>query len=177
MALFSCRSMRVKAKFETSFETATEQIACRKASKEAAARVLGSRRFSHPLNTFSRSVTFGALHAALDPVECFYARRRIDAFGGKVLDVDQIDALGIGIIFGAAEGDRLDRLMAVSKLHLNQAAGRLPFEPRHGLNQFIGRRLLAAILGHGFKPSTDELVEAMTGLEWQSPGGLIDAVG
>jgi branched-chain amino acid transport system substrate-binding protein len=25
----------------------------------------------------------------------------------------------------------------------------------------------------GKKPSTDELVEAMTGLEWQSPGGLI----
>src|SRR5882762_2767821 len=142
MALFSCRSMRVKAKFETSLETATEQIACRKASKETA-RVLNSRRFSHPLNAFSRSVTLCALHAALDPVERFYPRRRIDAFGCKVLDVDQVDALGVRIIFGAAEGDRLDRLMAVGKLHLNEAAGRLPFQPRHGLDQFIGRGLLA----------------------------------
>src|SRR6478735_4124323 len=121
MALFSCRSMRAKAKFEASFESATEQIACRKASKEKA-RVLSSRRFSHVPNAFSRSVALGALHAALDPVERFYARRRIDALGGKVLDVDQIDALGVGIIFGAAESDRLDRLMAVGKLHLNEAA-------------------------------------------------------
>src|SRR5258708_40150619 len=138
MALFSCRSMRAKPKSETSLESATEQIACRKASKEAA-RVLSSRRFSHLLNALNRSVALGALHAALDPVERFYARRRIDAFGGKVLDVDKLDALGVGIIFGAAESVRLERLMAVGKLHLNEAAGRLPFEPCHGFDQFIRR--------------------------------------
>ena len=40
-----------------------------------------------------RSVALGAGHAALDPVERLHARRRIDAFGGKILDVDQIDPL------------------------------------------------------------------------------------
>ena len=49
------------------------------------------------------SVAFGALHAALDPVERFHARRRIDALGGKILDVDQVDPLQVGIVFGAAE--------------------------------------------------------------------------
>src|SRR3981081_2279624 len=85
-----------------------------------------------------RSVALGAGHAALDPVERLYARRRIDAFGGEVLDIDQIDPLRIGIILGAADGNRLDRLMAVGKAHLNETAGRLPFQSRPGLAQFIG---------------------------------------
>src|SRR5438552_19189978 len=96
-----------------------------------------------------RSVALGALHAALDPVDRLYARRRIDAFGGKVLDVDQIDPLAVRIIFGTADRDRLDRLMAVRKLHLNQAAGGLPFKASHGRARFIGRRFLAAALVQG----------------------------
>src|SRR4051812_12501576 len=68
-------------------------------------------------------IALGALHAALDPVERLYARGRINAFGGEVLNIDQIDPLEIRIVFGAAEGDRLDRLMAVGKLHLDEAAG------------------------------------------------------
>src|SRR6266403_1953037 len=86
-----------------------------------------------------RSVALGALHAALYPVERFYARRRIDAFGGEVLDVDQIYPFCVRIVLGTAEGDRLDRLMAVGKLHLNEASGRLPFQARHRRNQFVGR--------------------------------------
>jgi hypothetical protein len=42
-----------------------------------------------------RSVAFGALHAALDPVERLYARRRVDAFGREILDIDKIDAFQI----------------------------------------------------------------------------------
>src|ERR1700676_3840578 len=57
-----------------------------------------------------RLVALGALHAVFYPVERFYARRRIDAFGGEVLDVDKIDPLKVRIIFGAADGNRLDRL-------------------------------------------------------------------
>ena len=52
-----------------------------------------------------RSIAFGALHAALDPVQRLDARRRIDALGGKILDVDQIDPLQVGIVFGAGEAD------------------------------------------------------------------------
>src|ERR1700738_2328857 len=52
-----------------------------------------------------RLVALGALHAAFYPVERFYARRRIDAFGGEVLDVDQIDRLRSGLY--------LVRLMAI----------------------------------------------------------------
>ena len=52
--------------------------------------------------------------------------------------VDQIDALQVRIILGATDRDRLDRLMAIRKLHLNQAAGRLPFEARHRRDHFIG---------------------------------------
>src|SRR5438477_4005512 len=55
--------------------------------------------------TNGRSITFGALHAALDPVDRLDAGRRVDAFGGKILDVDQIDPLQVRIILGAAEGD------------------------------------------------------------------------
>src|SRR3979409_48593 len=112
----------------------------------------GARASVPPLKSSSkpvrRSVALGAGHAALDPVERLYARRRIDAFGGEVLDIDQIDPLRIGIILGAADGNRLDRLMGVGKLHLNETAGRLPFQSRHGLDQLTGRRLPAAVLGH-----------------------------
>src|ERR1700686_2110549 len=73
------------------------------------------------------SVTLGALHAALDPVERLHARRRIDAFGGEILNIDQIDPLQVRIIFGSTEGNRLDCSMAVGELPLNEAAGRLPF--------------------------------------------------
>src|SRR3954453_9545873 len=67
-------------------------------------------------------IALRAGHAALDPVQRLDARRRGDAFGGEILDVDQVDPLGIRIVFGAADGDRLDRLMAVGKLHLDQPA-------------------------------------------------------
>src|SRR5882757_6601456 len=93
-------------------------------------------------------IALRAGHAALDPVQRLDARRRVDAFGGEILDVDQIDALGIRIVFGAAESDRLDRLMAVGELHLDQAAGRLPFQARHRRGQFIGGWFLAAVRGH-----------------------------
>src|SRR5437868_2376184 len=69
-------------------------------------------------NDRSRSVAFGALHAALDPVERLHAGRRVDAFGRKILDVDQVDSLGVRVVLGAAERDRLDRLVTVGKLHL-----------------------------------------------------------
>src|SRR5260370_40743290 len=72
------------------------------------------------------SVTFGALHAALDPVDRLDARGRIDAFGGEVLDVDQIDPLRVGVIFCAADRDPLERLGALGERHLNETAGRLP---------------------------------------------------
>src|SRR6266852_8981367 len=127
----------------TPVERATTSAASREAGRrqrhECLARAASTLVQMRPRVSCTCSVTLGALHTALDPIERLYARRRIDAFGGKVLDVDQIDALGVGIIFGAAESDRLDRLMAVGKLHLNEAAGRLPFEPCHGLDQFIGR--------------------------------------
>src|ERR1700737_1080931 len=154
MALFSCWSSRTKMEPKAAVERATTRErklkAGRSQRRECLARAPSTFVQMRPLLSCTCSVTLGALHAALDPVERFYPRRRIDAFGGKVLDVDQIDALGVGIIFGAAESDRLDRLMSVGKLHLNEAAGRLPFEPCHGLDQFIGRGLLAAIFGHGF---------------------------
>src|SRR5215213_3246112 len=73
-------------------------------------------------------VALGALHAALDPVDCLHAWGRVDAFGGEVLDIYQIDPLEIRIVFGAAEGDRLDRLMTVGKLHLNESSGRGPLQ-------------------------------------------------
>src|SRR5947209_4323279 len=73
---------------------------------------------STPVRCRRPSVALGALHAALDPVERLYTRRRIDTFGGEVLDVDQIDPLEVGIILGAADRDWLDRLMAVAKFHL-----------------------------------------------------------
>src|SRR4051812_22176698 len=48
-------------------------------------------------------VALRAGHAALDPVQRLDARRGIDAFGGEILDVDQIDPPRIRIVFGAAE--------------------------------------------------------------------------
>src|SRR5258708_29460600 len=77
------------------------------------------------------SIAFGALHAALDPIDRLYARRRIDAFSGAVLDIDQIDPLEVRIILGAADRDRLARLMAVRQLPLKEPAGRVPFQPSH----------------------------------------------
>src|ERR1044072_6502303 len=76
-------------------------------------------------------VALGALHAALDPVDRLHAGGRVDAFGGEVLDIDQIDPLEIRIVLGAAERDRLDCLMAVGKLHLNEYAGRPPLPTGH----------------------------------------------
>src|SRR5260370_7773065 len=99
----------------------------RRQRRECLARAASTFVQRRPQVSCTCSVTLGALHAALDPVERFYARRRIDAFGGKVLDVDKLDALGVGIIFGAAESNRLNRLMAVGKLHLNEASRRFPF--------------------------------------------------
>src|ERR1700716_2400106 len=128
--LFSCET----AEFITPVENATPQTACRKGGQEAAARASASRRFQSSFRCGRPSVALCPGHAALDPVERLYARRRIDAFGGEVLDIDQIDPLRIGIILGAADGNRLDRLMAVGKLHLNETAGRLPFQSRHGLD-------------------------------------------
>src|SRR6266851_7705119 len=149
MALSSCGSSRAKLKLKAAVESATTRErmlrAGRRQRRECLARAASTFVQRRPRVSCTCSVTLGALHTAPDPIERFYARRRIDAFGGKVLDVDQIDALGVGIVFGAAESDRLDRLMAVGKLHLYEAARRLPFEPCHGLDQFIGRRLLAAI--------------------------------
>src|SRR5260370_12972506 len=74
------------------------------------------------------SIAFGALHAAFDPIDRLYARRRIDAFSGEVLDIDQIDPLEVRIILGAPDPDRLDRLIALRHLHLNESAGRFPFQ-------------------------------------------------
>src|SRR3954453_16205270 len=59
------------------------------------------------------SVALGAGHAALDPVEGFDTRRRIDTLCREILDIDQLDPLGIGIVFGAGEGDRLIGLVDV----------------------------------------------------------------
>ncbi len=65
--------------------------------------------------------------------------------------------------------------MAVGKLHLNETAGRLPFQSCHGLDQFIGRRLLAAVLGHSLLDrglqSEKRLRHAISGLN------RIDAIG
>src|ERR1044072_1828035 len=97
-------------------------------------------------------VALRAAHAALDPVQRLDAGRRIDAFGGKVLDVDEIDPPRIRVVFGAAKCDRLDRLMTGGELHLDQSARRLPFEPRHRRDQFVGRRFLAAVGGHRLFP-------------------------
>src|ERR1700693_1306528 len=103
--------------------SATTSVGCseagRRQRRECLARTASTFVQMRPLHSCTRSVTLGALHAALDPVERFYPRRRIDAFGGKVLDVDQIDALGVGIIFGAAESDRLDRLMGRGNVYLD----------------------------------------------------------
>src|SRR4030095_5608111 len=66
-------------------------------------------RSRRPILAFSRStrsIAFGALHAALDPIERLHAGRRIDALGSEVLDVDDIDPLGVGIVLGGAAYDR-----------------------------------------------------------------------
>src|SRR3954447_5781247 len=84
------------------------------------------------------SVALGALHAALDPVQRLDPGWRIDAFSREVLDVDEIDPLGVGIILGPTERDRLDRLVAVGQFYLDETAWRLPLQTAHRGDEFIG---------------------------------------
>src|SRR2546430_1853223 len=92
-----------------------------------------------------RSVALGALPAPLDAVRRFAARRRIDALGPKILEAAQTAPLQVGFVFGAAERDRLDPLMAAAKLHLDQPAGRGPFDPGHRRDYFVGRGFFPAV--------------------------------
>src|SRR4051812_40306824 len=84
------------------------------------------------------SVAPGALHAALDPVQRLDPGWRIDAFSREVLNVHEIDPLGVGIILGPTERDRLDRLVAVGQFHLDETAWRLPLQTGHRDDEFIG---------------------------------------
>jgi len=91
-------------------------------------------------------------------------------FHHSFLWTDEIARLALSIlafIGGAVAYRRRDH--AFVRVHPVQAAYRMS-QAILGLKSAVEK---AMAKNGGKKPSTDELVAAMTGLEWQSPGGLI----
>src|SRR5260370_24034339 len=107
MALFSCRSSLRTLTIQNTGRTCNSlsrvsQSARKKQRRECRAHAASTFIQTRSPFNCTCSVTFGALHAALDPVDRLDARGRIDAFGGEVLDVDQIDPLRVAVLCGVA---------------------------------------------------------------------------